>query len=243
MLQNGCSLRSPADIFQEIEADRLDREAELRLIENLLAAAQSDGEQRMLRRSLILLAYAHLEGFCKFALVAYVSALNSYQVEFRDASTEVGAASMSDVFAALSDFHKKHHVFRAPLADDVAVHRIARQQTFVREYEGKIGAEIIRIPDKSVNTESNLSSVVLKRNLFALGLPFAEVDQFATNIDALMHIRNAIAHGDRLRDPRPETLAEQLQSVSNVMTKVLLMVYNALEQRTYLRQHPGAEAA
>lgn len=235
-------MRSPADVLQELEADRLDREAELRLIDRFLATAAVEAEQRMLRRSLILLAYAHLEGFCKFALVAYVSVVNSYGVQFHAASVEVGAASLSDIFGALRDDQKKHDLFRHPLANDAAVHRIARQQTFVREYEGSIGAQIIRIPDKSVNTESNLSSIVLKRNLFALGLPFSEVDEFATSIDALMHIRNAIAHGDRLQDPRPELLVRQLGAVSSVMTKVQTMVYEALDQRTYLRAVPNEAA-
>src|SRR5438067_10161708 len=44
-------------------------------IENVIARSQSDEEQAMLRRSLVLLTYAHLEGFCKFALMAYASAI------------------------------------------------------------------------------------------------------------------------------------------------------------------------
>src|SRR5205814_9631400 len=55
-------------------------------IENVIARSQSDEEQAMLRRSLVLLTYAHLEGFCKFALMAYASAINALRLPCKDAS-------------------------------------------------------------------------------------------------------------------------------------------------------------
>ncbi len=69
-------MRSPDDIFQDLEADRRQREAELRLIENIAARTAIEAERDMLFRSLVLLAYAHFEGFCKFALLAYAGAVS-----------------------------------------------------------------------------------------------------------------------------------------------------------------------
>ena len=66
-------MHSADDVFQDLEGDRDQREAEIRLLENIAARSSSDLERNMLSRSLALLIYAHLEGFCKFALLAYYS--------------------------------------------------------------------------------------------------------------------------------------------------------------------------
>src|SRR5690242_9891942 len=70
----------------------------LRLIERLLQQATTDDEQTMLRRMLILLLYAHLEGFCKFALLSYASAVNSLGLRCSEAAYPIAAASLSKVF-------------------------------------------------------------------------------------------------------------------------------------------------
>src|ERR1700722_6280994 len=117
-------MRSPADVFQDLESDRLQREAELRLLENIAARSDADGERNMLFRSLVLLTYAHLEGFCKFALLAYSGAINALGLPCRDASSAVVAASLGNVFAALRDINSKHPELGRKLPDDRELHML-----------------------------------------------------------------------------------------------------------------------
>src|SRR5215468_891389 len=63
-------MRSPEEVFEDIENDRAHRQREIRLIENIASRTESESEANMLRRSLVLLTYSHFEGFCKFALLS-----------------------------------------------------------------------------------------------------------------------------------------------------------------------------
>ena len=236
-------MRSPDDVFRDIEGDRAGREGELRLIERYLRDAEDETDQKTLRRSLVLLAYAHLEGFCKFALITYASAINSMRLKCNEASIPLVAASLGDVFAALRNEQKKHDLFRSSLKEDADVHRIAREQSFVESYEGRIGNETVEIHDRIIDTRSNLTSVILKRNLFMLGLPYPFVDQFKGSMDRLLGVRNAIAHGDALLDPKAEMVDEYLNTVMQLMGAVQERILDALVQRVYLRAANDAEAA
>src|SRR5207237_6722823 len=48
-------MRSPEEVFEDIENDRAHREREIRLIENIASRTESESEANMLRRSLVLL--------------------------------------------------------------------------------------------------------------------------------------------------------------------------------------------
>ena len=110
-------MRSPDEIYQEIESDRTLRESEIRLIENIAARTENEAERDMLRRSLVLLTYAHLEGFCKFALTAYTSTINAMRLSCREAITALVAASLGRVFAALRDPNCKRPIFGRKLPE------------------------------------------------------------------------------------------------------------------------------
>jgi len=236
-------MRSTDDVFRDIETDRAGREGEVRLIERYLREAEAEQEQKTLRRSLVLLAYAHLEGFCKFALTAYASAINSMKLKCDQASVPLVAASLGEVFSALRNEQKKHELFRNALKEDVNVHRIAREQTFVGSYEEYISNSTVEIHDRMIDTKSNLSSVILKRNLFMLGLPYPFVDEFRSSMDRLLGVRNAIAHGDALLNPKPELVEEYLGTVLALMQAIQERIVEALVQKVYLRAANDAEAA
>ena len=169
-------MRSPDEIFQDLENDRLQREAELRLLENIAARAAVDGERNMLLRSHVLLTYAHLEGFCKFALLAYTGAINALGLTCREASTALVAVTLASVFAALRNINSKHPEFSRKLPQDTELHLLWRERVFVESYDNMLG-ERIEIPDRVVDTKANLNSTILKRNLYQLGLDYPMVEK------------------------------------------------------------------
>ncbi|WP_316185514.1 MULTISPECIES: MAE_28990/MAE_18760 family HEPN-like nuclease [unclassified Bradyrhizobium] len=235
-------MRSPNEIFQDLESDRQQREGELRLIENIAARAAIEAERNMLFRSLVLLTYAHLEGFCKFALLAYAGAINSIGLRCGEASSALVAASLRKVFSALRDTNSKHPEFRNALPDDAELNLSWRERTFVEAYE-RIVAQHIEIPDRVVDTKANLNSVVLKRNLYQLGLNYPEVDRHRASIDMLLGVRNAIAHGDALRVPSESQVREYTSAAFDVMRFVQNEVFEALRSEAYRRASSGCEDA
>lgn len=226
-------MRSPEDVFEELEEDRASREGEIRLIENVIARSQDEREKTMLRRSLVLLTYAHLEGFCKFALTAYASAINALRIPCKDASLPLVALTLTKVFAALRDLNSKHPEF-SKIADDRELHMLERERTFLESFE-KITGRQVEIPDFVVDTKSNLSSIVLKRNLYQLGLRYPIVATHAGKIDRLLGTRNAIAHGDKLKDPKESDVKDYLQASFEVMKFVQREVFESLEAKIYQR--------
>jgi hypothetical protein len=228
-------MRSPDDIFQDLESDRDQREAELRLLENIAARTRSELERNMLHRSLVLLIYAHLEGFCKFALLAYIGAINSVRLRCREASSPVVAASLGSVFAALRDMNSKHPEFSRALPDDRELHMLWRERTFVDVYDNMI-SQRVEIPDRIVDTKSNLNTVVLKRNLYQLGLDYPEVEKHRHSIEMLLGVRNAIAHGDVLKVPKPEEIKGWSFAAFELMRFIQSVVFTALRSEIYRRR-------
>jgi hypothetical protein len=228
-------MRSAEDVAQEIENDRFVRENELSLIKRYLSNAELEDDQKALRRSLIVLAYAHFEGFCRFALTAYLGAINSFELKHSQASVALVAASLDEVFDALRNEAKKHDLFRKLLKNDADVHRIARQQQFVNSYETGISSDTVVLSERIVDAKSNLNTIVLKRNLFVLGLPYPFLDEHRSSIDKLLHVRNSIAHGDTLMDPKPTAISEYLESMASIMSLVQTHIVTALVDKTYLR--------
>jgi hypothetical protein len=234
-------MHSPDDVFEDLEGDRRSREAEIRLLERLIQRASNQDEKEMLRRSIILLTYAHLEGYCKFALQAYAAALNALRLRCADASYPIAAAGLAKVFAALRDPNRKHDAFRRTLPDDVQLHLAAREQIFIEKYEG-ISASTIEISDEAIDTKYNLSPVILKKMLFQLGLSYPAVEPYSGDIYKLLQIRNAIAHGDRLRVPSEEDVAACIAAMLSVMAFLQNEVFLALKNGLYRRVVPQLPA-
>jgi hypothetical protein len=234
-------MRSPDDVFHDLESDRLQRETELRLLENIAARTASDTERNMIFRSLALLTYAHLEGFCKFALLAYTGAINALGLPCRDASSALIAASLGNVFAALRDINSKHPEFARKLPDDRELHMLWRERTFVDAY-GTIVSQHVEIPDRIVDTKANLNSTILKRNLYQLGLDYPPVDRHRSSIDMLLGVRNAIAHGDALKVPTAAQTKEYTSAAFEVMQFIQNEIFRALRDETYRRPTPEQAA-
>jgi hypothetical protein len=71
--------------------------------------------------------------------------------------------------------------------------------------------------------------------LFKLGFDYPIVDKHDTNLGLLLGIRNAIAHGDRIRVPKPEQVSGCLAAAFEIMEFLQLEVYGALYNRAFLR--------
>jgi len=225
-------MRSPEQVYEDIENDRAQREREIRLIENIGSRTEDEAEQGILRRSIILLTYAHFEGFCKFALLAYTSAINALGLPCRDACTPLVAATLGKVFAALRDVSSKHEIFARGLPEDRDLHQLTRQRIFIENYETIITQQV-ELADSLIDTKSNLNSRVLKRNLYQLGLEYPVVDGYRGSIDKLLGVRNAIAHGDALKVPSAHEVNEYTSAAFGVMQFVQQEVYGALNREAY----------
>jgi hypothetical protein len=119
-----------SQLWAEIENEHLWRMNEIRFFQNMLPVDQPGIKQDQFRRALILILYAHFEGFCKFTFLLYVNSVNSEGVTCAQANFAIAAASLSTVFADLRHPDKKCPEFRNSLPDDSKLHRFARDREF-----------------------------------------------------------------------------------------------------------------
>ncbi|HXL21340.1 MAG TPA: MAE_28990/MAE_18760 family HEPN-like nuclease [Candidatus Dormibacteraeota bacterium] len=223
-----------AQLYAELEADRAWREEEVRTFQNRGAKLDNENDRRRYRRALVLLLYAHYEGFCKFALTLYASAVNRSGISCGKASYAIAAASLADLFRDLRNPEKKSSIFRRVLPEDAKLHRFAREHEFI-ELAAELEKRPVNIPDDAVDTESNLTPVVLRKNLYRLGLPHDKFDSHKSEINKLLGVRNGISHGS-LKDGVEEKLYRELRSATySIMSGLSTDLMKALHDSAYRR--------
>jgi hypothetical protein len=222
------------EIWAQLESDMAWRQAELRVLSNLHSAINRETEKGQLRRALLVMLYAHAEGFCKIALLTYVNAVNKAVMSCTAAVEPLVAAAFSDVFHALTYGDPKQKVFLLPPPTDQKLTVFARQREFIAELP-RLLARPLEVPDTVVNTEDNLSSRVVRRNLYRLGFPEDLLKAYDAELDELVRRRNNIAHGAD-SDPVKESDYERLRkAVFQAMDELALSVVSAVEHSQFIR--------
>jgi hypothetical protein len=221
------------DIFAELEREQAWRYDEIRFFQNQSTNAP-ENKQDQFRRILILLLYAHFEGFCKFAFTLYVNNVNAAQIKCEQANYAIAAASLSDLFNALQDSDRKCRVFRKTLPDETKLHRFARHKDFI-EQSSEFDNKIVNISEKLVDTESNLKPVVLQKILYRLGFPHDQLRNIDGEINQLLEYRNKIAHGESTSGINLEKYLDLRTASFKIMDEVKRLVVEALTERYYLR--------
>jgi hypothetical protein len=223
-----------AELRAELEKDREWREQEIREFQNRGSIIADAEELKRYRRALVLLLYAHYEGFCKFAFTLYASAVNRESLTCGEANYAIAAASLADVFKSLYNSQAKSDIFRNKAPDDSKLHRFAREREFI-ERVSEVERRQVRIPDDVVDTESNLTAVVLRKNLFRLGLPHDQFDSYESDISKLLGIRNGISHGELKDGVEEKTYSELRSATASIMTHLSVGVMKALSRADYVR--------
>jgi len=218
----------------QLEEDRTWRQDEIRFLQNLAARIDSEEEQDRFRRAIVLLLYAHFEGFCKFAFTLYVDAINGAGITCGEANYAVAAASLTDLFKALRDPHRKCNEFRRKLPDDTELHRFARDREFI-EGAADFAKQLVCIPDDVVDLESNLKPVVLRKNLYRLGLPHDQFKNLEGRIHWLLNLRNDIAHGTAKSGVELNTYESLRDTAFTIMDEITRGIMNAFQNKLYLR--------
>ena len=223
-----------AELWAEIEYEYSWRDEEIRFLENCTSGLRDEESKKRIRRATILMLYAHLEGFCVFSFRHFIRAINSEKIAAENASFAIAAAACSKVFAAMRDSNTKCELFQNALPDDSKLHRIARDQEFVERIAEVAGIQV-ELVDDIIDTESNLKPVVLRKNLFLLGLPNDAFKHLDGTIHRLLNLRNKIAHGERKDGIDSREFNVLKHAVREVMRDVKSLIMKHLADQTFLR--------
>ncbi|MGA2880937.1 MAG: MAE_28990/MAE_18760 family HEPN-like nuclease [Bryobacteraceae bacterium] len=139
------------DLSAQLESELAWRQEEIRFFQNRGTMLLKADEQDQYRRALVLILYAHFEGFCKFAFDLYRTAINGEQVACNEASPAIAAAGWAKLFKELRDPSTKCAEFKHALPDDGKLHRFARDREFM-ERSIEFNRLPVTIPDDFVAT-------------------------------------------------------------------------------------------
>lgn len=221
------------DLNAQLESELAWRQEEIRFFQNRGATLKEE-EQDQYRRAVILVLYAHFEGFCKFAFDLYRTAINNEKIACQDASPAIAAAGWARLFKELREPNTKCIEFKHALPDDSKLHRFARDREFM-ERTVEFGRLDVTIPDDFVDTESNLKPVVLRKILYRLGLPYDQFSQHEGKISRLLRVRNEIGHGEMRSGVNATEYGELRGIVFGVMEAIKRQVLESLRQNHFLR--------
>jgi len=222
------------EVQAQLEQELTWRRNEIRFLGNVMHSLLEETERQVFRKALLVMLYAHFEGFCKAALTTFARAVNQEGLECGALNESLSASVLHDAFSGLSG-NKKSPWFKRALPNDEPLHRIARQIEFLVELPGILASKPATISEDVIDPESNLKPIVLKKNLFRLGLKHDAFEAHDGTIDQLLRRRNDVAHGIRVAGLRADEFEPLQTAVYHVMDELKRYVLDALTSGSYLR--------
>lgn len=176
-------MKTKDELLQKIDDDLIWRRRELSDFRAIIqTAGLSPNRESALLRAGVALLYAHWEGFVKKS--------GTYYLEFV-ANQGVKASDLKSNFIAIK--------LKSRLAEASKSNKPSASEELVDFFRSKLG-DRLRLPYKGViDTQSNLSSSVLREIVWCLGLDMMPYETKRQLIDSsLVDRRNRIAHGEAL---------------------------------------------
>ena len=175
--------RTPFELQAKLDDDLIWRKKELTLLQAQIESptARSKGLQRALIRCGVAVLYAHWEGYIKKAAGEFLEFVSAQR------------PNAGDLTSSLLTLAWRKAAFRA---EEVKPKQLGGITEFFRT---KMNSRMPYLDGSAVNTESNLSSKVLREILWSIGLddaPFLSKSQLID--EKLLGKRNHIAHGQYL---------------------------------------------
>lgn len=173
-------IRSKTELQDFLDADLSKRKKELTNYKFLVREARTHQKGALLRAG-IPLVYAHWEGFVKYASLAYLDYV----------------ARKSPVLKTLKNNFMVLAIREKILSAANSKKTIAHEELLNYLFDN-MDKNVTFDPSSVIDTESNLSSSVLKNIMHAVGLAFDDIwEKKIQQIDSkLLKHRNEIAHGE-----------------------------------------------
>lgn len=198
--------------------DNLDKNLALRKKElSLIKTKIQESESLMLSTNIriaIVMLYSHWEGSIKYSAREYLKYINSLNIL---------VSHMKDNFKTLS--------IKAIIRDCSQSNKTEKYNEVTNELLNNTN-KIFRVKEKEkliINTESNLSYLVLKDILFSLGLDFGKYELKENLIkERLLDKRNKIAHGEFIELQNNENDEERKVEIISLINEIvnLMEVFN-----------------
>lgn len=170
--------KSKEGVFDFLDNEIANRRLEIHYLKNILQSKRDSKESKVLIKALVVISYAHWEGFVKKASIAYLSYISFLSLNKKQISTDLFSSSL---FSMMTEEGKG------------IGEKIKKLRGIIDDPSYKPEMNI----DKMCNTESNLNNERLDKIMKNIGAPYEELRSKGMFIDgSLLNHRNKYAHGE-----------------------------------------------
>lgn len=192
------------------------RRKELTNIRNLSLSARSQIKLTLLKSGVGLL-YSHWEGFVKKASIAYCEYINYQGLKYKQLKRNFHVCALLDVFEG----QYPHRNYKSALS-------IIDGSALPLENKCKINS------NKYIDTESNLSSSILKEITLKIGVEYSCYELKENLIDErFLSLRNAISHSE-YREIDERDFIELFEEITGMIEIFKNQIINSAIQQSYL---------
>ena len=213
------AIRTTEQFIDRVAQERAWRIKELSALKSMLETSHlSPSRQTVLNKSCVALLYAHWEGFVKKSGNYFLEYVAMQRMQLKELKPCFISLILKSKIDAACD-SKKYSVF-----GDIAGYLVSSQESR------------IAVPYKNIiDTQSNLSSSVLREILACLGLDYSGFEPKQKLIDSkLVNRRNYIAHGEDV-EINTDDVKEMFVEVLSLMDDFRTLIENSVVLASYKR--------
>jgi hypothetical protein len=151
-------------------------------------------DRERFNRTLLVMLYAHVEGFTKTAIRLYIQTLCNEQIATRDVNLQLRGTRLDPVLAGIDQPAHPFFTEKPPVRHQLT--RSFRIKELLDRWNQIMDGPFEADPEDVADTQSNLKRRVLRRILFRAGLPMRRFHEFEDDLESLVTRRHPIAHGE-----------------------------------------------
>lgn len=209
-----------------------------------------ENDKKRFRKALVLILYAHFEGFFRYSLMLYVETLNEENINLSEAIDVLVASSLHREFGNYDNLKERtkqesSEFNKANKRLDNRVNLIEKLNKLYQENKVKLPISD-RHNDKNsvIYTESNLNFNAIEKILYRLGFSSdilnieTSGEKFKDILNKFLGKRNAIAHGDgKFKEGVDERQYNEFKNVFDKITDIIpIAITKALNEKLYLKE-------
>jgi MAE_28990/MAE_18760-like HEPN len=212
-------VRSLAELDEILDTELAWRKKELTTLQfSALSAGSKDFP--VFARAGIPMLYAHWEGFARTALFTYGTYIAAQKFAYKDLVQELYFQELRGTFNKEMEFSSKNLI------------------EFMKVMNQSSTKIFSNFPQERVESSSNFNGEVANRELTKLGLSPSHIETLFPKLDSgLIHVRNRIAHGERIQLSKTD-FEDYYRLTQDLMRRLEIIVRNGAAQKTFLIKSP-----
>jgi len=219
------------ELRAQLEEDLAWRLDEIRHLRNaLLGDVDQSQWPTAALRAILVMQYAHVEGFAHNAFSMYVDAINARKLRAHEIRAHLFACALTPEF---------DEIRRGGSEQETAEGRLTRransQVKFVDKLRTLGNSEVVIDADRSISMEMNFGADVLRRTFFMLAIPESAVDHaYYTSLEFVRRARNDVAHGSRTEVISPRLFDRHQKVCEQFMNELARLIGSAVRQEWFM---------